>query len=135
MCDKPYEINSCGNYIIDTVIRIDKLQKEIVSDYNSCISCETSLVTNANNTIPVAFKGCSGEITAILELPDVTTPFFRIESVREKRFVTLRLLEATIVAEEQTFEATNHTCILDLNCVCQIQCFNPITVVTCTQNQ
>lgn len=28
MCDKPYEINSCGNYIIDTVIRIDKLQKK-----------------------------------------------------------------------------------------------------------
>ncbi len=135
MCDKPYEVNSSGNYIIDTVIRIDKLQKEIVSDYNTCISCETSLVTNANNTIPVSFKGCSGEITAILELPNVPTPFFRIESIREKRFVTLRLLESTVVAEEQTFEATNQTCILDLNCVCQIQCFTPITVVTCTQNQ
>lgn len=127
------DVNCCeSNYIKDTVMKIDRLQKEIVVDSsNSCISCETSLLTSAYNTIPVSFRGCCsyavlGNLGSTTD--NLTTQFFRIESVRQCRFVTLRLL--SIDGAELT--ATNYTMILDLDFVTTMQCYGPISVPLCT---
>ena len=137
MCIQSTDTLGSSNQIIETVIRIDKLQKEIISDTNTCVTCDISLVSGTNNTIPVAFTMCGGNLfNAIYALPDSLTNFFRIESVRDRRFVTLRLLEAVEVEGTYVLVATNHTVILDLYCVCSMQCFSPITITPCvTSNQ
>ncbi len=121
--------NDC-NYIKESVIKIDKLQKEIMCNtFGTCVSCDTSLLTYANNTIPVRFTTCCGGVVeGIIGVDGATTSFFRIESVRCQRFVTLRLLEL----DGDTLVGTNYTMILDLECVCTIQCFEPTNVEVCT---
>ena len=121
--------NKPNNHIVETVRHIDKIQKEIVvSSATSCITCETSLVTQANNTIPVAFYLCGGEpLETIVGLGSGVTRFYRIECLRDHRFVTLRL----ITLQDATLTCTNQTCILDLDCVCGIQCFQPINCEEC----
>lgn len=123
-------ITNC-NYIISTVSRIDKLQKEIGQEESVCGACDTSLITRAFNTIPVSFRSCCGTgIVANLDLTGAVTEFFRIESIRDQRFVTLRLLEAT-TGEETTLTGTTYTCIIDLNCVGSMQCYDAINVEPC----
>ena len=119
------------NYIKETVYKIDKLQKDVVSDtLGRCISCETSLFTSLNNTIPVSFYTCCGNaVTGRVGPTETTTTFFRIESIRCNRFVTLRML----VSETGVLSATDYTLILDLDCVSSIQCYEPITVVLCKE--
>lgn len=121
--------NKPSNFIVETVKHIDKIQKEIVvSNTTSCITCETSLVTQANNTIPVSFYLCNGEpLETIVGLGPERTQFYRIECLRDHRFVTLRL----ITLQAETLTCTNQTCILDLDCVCTIQCFQPINCDEC----
>ncbi|MDE6660659.1 MAG: hypothetical protein K2J93_02400 [Anaeroplasmataceae bacterium] len=125
-------MNDCldCNYIKETVCKIDKLQKEVITvGENRCISCETSLFNPANNTIPVAFYGeCGNLFTGLTDLTGTTTSFFRIESIRCGRFVTLRLL----TQDGDTLTATLRTMVLDLDSVKGIQCFEPITVELCT---
>lgn len=131
-CDtNNYESSSCS-FIKDTVSKIDKIQKEVISDTTGrCIACEASLFTSANNTIPVRFTCCCGTpFEALIGVTGATTSFFRIESVRCNRFVTLRLLEAT--GEAPSLTGTDYTVILDLDCVGTIQCFEPISVEVCT---
>ena len=121
--------SSC-NHIKDTVSKIDKIQKEVVSDTTlTCVSCETSLFTSLNNTIPVRFTCCCGTpITGVIGAGGDTTEYFRIESLRCNRYVTLRLLDPTATS------ATTYTMILDLDCVGTLQCFEPITVEVCTSS-
>lgn len=120
------------NYIKDTVCKIDKLQKEVVSDtLGRCISCETSLFTSLNNTIPVSFYTCCGNpILGRIGPTDTITAIFRIEALRCNRFVTLRLLISDGAAEP-TITATDYTLTVDLDCVSSIQCYEPITVAVC----
>lgn len=121
-----------NNYIKETVSKIDKIQKEVIFDTTGrCIACEASLFTSANNTIPVRFYTCCGNpITATIGLPETETTYFRIESVRCNRFVTLRLLQVS----GDTLEGTNYTIICDLDCVGTMQCLDPISVEVCTQS-
>ena len=127
-------VNDCldCNYIRETVARIDKLQKEVISvGENRCISCDTSLFNPANNTIPVAlYSECGTLFTGLTDVTGTTTSFFRIESIRCGRFVTLRLL----TEDGGTLTATLRTMILDLDSVKGIQCFEPITVELCTSS-
>ncbi len=127
-------LNDCldCNYIKETVARIDKLQKEVITiGENRCISCDTSLFNPANNTIPVAFySDCGNLFTGLVDIAGTTTSIFRIESIRCGRFVTLRLL----TAEGDTLVATLRTMILDLDDVTGIQCFEPITVELCNSS-
>lgn len=118
------------NYIKETICKIDKIQKEVISDsVGRCITCETSLFTSANNTIPVSLYRCNGDqVTANIGTTTTTTTLFRIEAIRCNRFVTLRLLENV----ETGLTGTEYTTILDLDCIGQIQCFEPITVTECT---
>ena len=125
-------VNDCleCNYIKETIAKIDKLQKEVVTvGENRCISCDTSLFNPANNTIPVAlYCRCGNLFTGLTDTAGTTTSFFRIESIRCGRFVTLRLL----VQDGDTLTATLRTMVLDLDEVKGIQCFEPITVELCT---
>lgn len=124
-------INDCldCNYIKDTVAKIDKLQKEVITiGENRCVSCDTSLFNPANNTIPVSlYSHCGTLFTGLTDTAGTTTTFFRIESIRCGRYVTLRLL----TAEGETLVATLRTMVLDLDEVKGIQCFEPITVELC----
>ncbi|MCL2522496.1 MAG: CotY/CotZ family spore coat protein [Erysipelotrichales bacterium] len=124
---------SCGgvtnnSVIIENCRRIDKMQKEVVTGLDTdCITCEASLVSKAFNTIPVSFFSSNFEPLRAFVEGDKTTPFFRIENIRENHFVTLRLL----VKEDEKLEATNQTCVLNLNCVCCMECFEPINAPSC----
>ncbi len=135
-CDT-YTQDSCNcNFIKESVSKIDKIQKEVVSDSTGrCIACEASLFTSAYNTIPVRFYTCCGNpIVGNVGIPSSGTPFFRIESVRCNRFVTLRLLQETTEGDVTTLVGTDYTMILDLECVGSMQCFAPISVEVCTQS-
>ncbi|MDE5867964.1 MAG: hypothetical protein K2H02_03375 [Anaeroplasmataceae bacterium] len=117
------------NYIKETVARIDKLQKEVVTiGETRCVSCDASLFTSANNTIPVTLtSNCGTLFTGLVDVTGTSTAFFRIESIRCGRFVTLRLL----VVDGTTVTATSRTMVLDLDDVTAIQCHEPITVEVC----
>lgn len=129
--------DSCNcNFIKESVCKIDKMQKEVVSDTNKCVSCETSLFASMYNTIPVSFYTCCGnQVTANISTTTTTTPYFRIESIRCNRFVTLNLLQQSSETTTPTLTATNYTMILDLDCVGSMQCYEPINVEICTQSQ
>ena len=120
------------NYIKDTVSKIDKLQKDLITDtLGRCISCETSLFTSLNNTIPVSFFTCCGNpVTGRVGITDTLTPYFRIESLRCNRFVSLRLLVSD-GATEPVLTPTDYTITVDLDCISSIQCYSPITVDVC----
>lgn len=133
-----FSVNDCeNNFIKETVAKIDKLQKEVISDFGGrCISCETSLFTSANNTIPVAFYTCDGVLlSALSNTYGNTTTFFRVESIRGGKYVTLRLLSSVGEAENRALEATDYTMILNLDAIIGIQCFEPITVAVCTSSE
>ena len=118
------------NYIKETVCRIDKVQKDILNNGETyCISCLNSLLASAN-TIPVSFKTiCGNPVEGNIGVTPTTTQFFRIESVRCCRFVTLRLLQST----GETLNGTDYTMILDLDTVGSIQCFEAVSVPVCTR--
>ena len=117
------------NTIRDTVINIDKLQKAVVTNnVGTCVTCETSLLSS-NNTIPVSFTTCCGNrICGLIGTTSETTCFYRIESIRCGRYVTVRLLSES----EGTLEATPYTMIIDLDCVGVLQCFEAITIAVCS---
>lgn len=119
------------NFIVENIKKIDVMQKEIVTSCeSSCITCETSLITKPYNTVPVSFTCCNGELfTALINVGGPSTPYFRIESLRDNRFVTLRLLSYD--STQQLLECTNYTCIFDLDCCCSLQCFEPINCMCC----
>lgn len=133
-CETLNQDNCSCNFIKESVTKIDKLQKEVVSDSTGrCIACEASLFTSAYNTIPVRFYTCCGNpIIGNIGTSATETVYFRIEAIRCGRFVTLRLLEPT--GEDSTLVGTNYTMILDLDCVGSMQCFEPISVEVCSQS-
>lgn len=122
------------NYIKETVCKIDKLQKNVITESSGrCVACETSLLSSVNNTIPVRFSNCCGSpFEALIGITGATTSFFRIESVRCGQFATLQLLEPTL--DETLLRATGYTIIVDLDCVCSLQCFEPVNVEICTSS-
>ena len=119
----------CDNYLLDLLLRIDRMQKEaIVNQETACISCSNSLTTFQNNTLPISFiMKCGGYLTVNIGISTDTTTYFRIESIRCDRYLTLRLLEDV----DGTLTATPYTITLDLECVCGVQCFGAISVTPC----
>ncbi len=121
--------NKERNIILENVLHIDMIQKEIISGVETnCITCETSLITRAYNTVPVSFRCCSGNtLEAYLNTTGTTTSLFRIENVKDNRYITVRL----ITSENNELTCTNQTAIIDLNCVMMLQCFEPINCSMC----
>ena len=119
-----------SNYIFETVRNIDRMQKE-VSRETGCSSCNDLLVstTTLYNTKPVVFRFGNGEtFTAFAGLGGEETSVFRIQDIRGN-IVILRLLILNTETEEYT--CTNFTVLLDLNCVCSLQCLAPINCPCC----
>ncbi len=112
------------NQIVENVEKIDRLQKEALCPEMRCPTiCDTCLVTT-NNTVPVTFYSCNGAPFTIrlFRCTDVDSPYFRIECIRHDRYVTLRGL----FRENGTFTLTDSYMILDLECVCALQCYGAI---------
>ncbi len=130
--------NDCDcNYIKDTLVKIDKLQKEVATlGTVSCISCDASLFSSANNTIPVTlFSKCGTTFIGYTDLVGTTTGFFRVESIRCGRYVTLRMLTSdSSDPENPTLVATTRTIILDIDEIAGIQCYEPIIVELCNSS-
>ena len=124
------------NTILDNIKRIDKAQKRaIIEQTSTCITCETSLLTTAFNTIPLSFITCCGNrLVGFIDLTGTPTPFFRVESVRCNKYVTVRLLEETTVGEVATLVETPYTMVIDIDCIGSIQCFSPISITLCTSS-
>lgn len=117
---------TCRNCIHDVVLKIDQLQKEAILK-DECEGCESPLTKKLFNTRPITFYLCNGSAFTV-EIPETTetTSVFRIEELRGD-CVTLRILKQC----GPKFICTNHTVILNLCCVCGLQCFDPICCEEC----
>ena len=120
----------CENYIMELLQRIDKMQKEaVLSEEGNCVTCQNALFSFTNNTVPLMIGlKCGGTLTANVGVSTTTTTYFKIESIRNCRFITLRLLEAS---EDNELTATPYTLTIDGDCICYIQCFSPISTTSC----
>ena len=132
ICDKNTSVTvtsqSSRNCIYETVRKIDQLQKEVLLE-NSCIGCEGSLFSRLYNTKPVSFILCGGtrfeaQLDTTVDAP--TTTIFRIQEIKGN-CVVLQLIDYS----GDTPVCTNFTTILDLECVCGIQCYPPILCTLC----
>ncbi len=133
ICDKPTSVTvttSQKNFIYETVKRIDQIQKEVLLE-NNCIGCEGSLFSRLYNTKPVSFILCSGERFTAEITPGATpttTTYFRIKEIKCNS-VILQLIDYSGDAPV----CVPNTIILDLDCVCGIQCYSPITCTLCNE--
>lgn len=119
------------NYIIEAIKKIDKMQKEILLDKcSSCVTCETSLITMAYNTIPITLYNCNGILNVLTYSTGTeTSHLFRVECVRGDRFATLRVL----INSNDEIICSDQTVTIDLDCICGIECFEPINCNECAQ--
>lgn len=72
---------------------------------------------------------CGGNLTANIGVGTTTTTYFKVEAIRGCRYITLRLLEAS---DDNELVATPYTLTIDGQCICYIQCFNPISTTSCS---
>ena len=133
ICEKPASVTvtaQCKNFIYETVKKIDQIQKEVLLE-NSCVGCEGSLFSRLYNTKPVTFILCGGTRFEAQLTPqtDTTTTYFRIKELKGNS-VILQLIDYT----GDTPVCLQNTIILDLDCVCGIQCYSPITCTLCNEN-
>lgn len=114
------------NYILETAIKIDQMQKEAVIQ-NTCEGCEGSLMSILYNTKPIIIYLCNGDVLTV-RIPETTstTDLFRIESVRGDS-VILRL----VVDNAGTLTCTSYTVVFNLGCACCLQCLPPICCERC----
>jgi len=132
-------MNGDTNETICTIIKeVDQRQKEAIVQSSSCITCDSTLVTAINNTIPLSFFMCDGsDYKAFLTPGGDTTNLFRVEEIMENCTIKCRLItQKPGLTEEkrcQDLICTDQTCIIDLNCVCCLQCFTPIFCRKCSR--
>ena len=134
ICDKNASVTVTTpvnrNFIFETVRKIDQLQKEVLLE-NGCIGCEGSLFSRLYNTKPVSFILCGGtrfEAQLDTTATAATTTIFRIQEIKGNS-VILQLIDYSA----DTPTCTNYTIILDLDCVCGIQCYPPILCTLCNE--
>lgn len=120
-------INPNRGYIYETLLKIDQMQKAANIE-NACEGCEGGLLSTYYNTKPITVYLCGGSKLTV-EIPDseTTTTYFRIEKVKND-CVILRLLQKNC----QALECLNYTVVLQISCICCLQCFAPICCDECT---
>lgn len=124
------EFRNDGNYIVEAVKSIDRLQKErYINKCSGCITCENAFLQNTFNTIPISLYCCGGGRFLVATTPDgeITTGLFRVECVRNDRYATLRL----ITVAGATFTCLDQTVTVDLESFNGIECFSPIICPSC----
>lgn len=106
--------------ILETIKDIDRLQRE---DFHKedCIGCGGPLIEKIYDTKPVSFTLCEDTFKASLGPGCEQTDLFRIEDVK-RDCILLRLLEK----KGEYICCTKYTVILKIDCICAIQCFEPI---------
>lgn len=110
-----------ANTIAGLLKRIDQMQKEAITN-NATALCETCLMTAMYNTKPISLYINNTLFFANLGLTETQTQYFRVEDVRGNDTVVLRLL----VLDEGVLTCTNFTVVVNINCICCLQCFDPI---------
>lgn len=117
--------NTNGTTIADLLRRLDKMQRDAVIQTNSD-GCENCMLTAMYNTKPISiYSGCN-KLTAPIGVDGTTTDLFRVEAVRGNDTVVLRLLQNT----NGTITCTTYTVIVKIDCICCVQCFEPINCET-----
>jgi hypothetical protein len=107
--------------ILETLRKIDQSQKEAVIE-SDCVGCGGTLITKTFDTKPVIFTlEDDSKFTAFLGLSNDTTNLFRVEEVMND-CVLCRALERV----GAMVRCTRFTCILQINCICGLQCLDPI---------
>lgn len=115
-----------NGYIYNTLSKIDQLQKETTIE-SYCEGCEGGLMERMYNTKPVSFYLQGGTKFAV-EIPGTQGTLadtFRVEDVKSDA-VVLRLLDL-----DATPQCLDYTVILNIGCVCSLQCFPPICCEPC----
>lgn len=108
------------NTIAGLLKNIDQMQKNAITN-NNLSRCDNCMINMMYNTKPIAIYLCGGARLTI-DNGDTTVNLFRIEEVRGNDTVVLRLLEDT----DGTITCTTQTFVMRIECICVIQCFNPI---------
>lgn len=113
--------NNNINTIAGLLKRIDQMQKDaLVSNANAL--CESCLMSAMYNTKPLSVYVNNTLFEANIGLTEETTQYFRVEEVRGNDTVVLRLL----VLEDGALTCTNNTVVVNIACICGIQCFGAI---------
>lgn len=118
------------NTIAGLLRHIEQMQRNAIRN-NNLSRCDNCIINMMYNTKPIAIYLCSG---ARLEINDgeVTANLFRVEEVRGNDTVVLRLLET---GQDGTIICTRRTFVMKIDCICIIQCFDPINcTVACFEN-
>lgn len=112
--------------IVELLRRLDRMQREaIIANATHC--CENCTLKAMFNTKPIAIQTCCGRFTANLGLDEENTAnLFRVEAVRGNELVVLRLLKNC----NGVIECTHCTVVLRIDCICSVQCFDPINCET-----
>ena len=124
---------SNSNSIVEIIENIAKTQRSVCNTCVDCVSCDACF-SSLFNTIPIRLTTCcdAAAIGGLIGIGGVTTTYFRVECISERRYVKLRLLSVTTVDEEIVVTGTNYTMVVDLECVGSIQCFEPVNILGCT---
>ena len=109
--------------IAELLKRIDKMQKDAIAA-NAVGTCNTCVIAPVFNTKPIAVYLCNEALTVPIGNTTEFSNRFRVEEVKGD-VVILRLL--TSVNDELT--CTTYTITVRINCICCVQCFDPITCV------
>lgn len=117
--------NNNGTTILGLLQKIDRMQRNAVI-VGETDECETCMLTSMFNTKPIAVYTCSRRVTATLGATEDETNLFRVEAIRGNETVVLRLL--TVV--DGVITCTGYTIVMDINCICYVQCFEPINCET-----
>ena len=114
--------------IADLLRQIERIQQEATR--NSLGGCETCMIAQVFNTKPVAVYTCNGRLTVPTDADETEfANLFRIEDVRGDDTVLLRLITNT----DGTLTCTAQTIVIRIDCICSLQCFDPINCPTCRQ--
>lgn len=117
--------NAHGYTIGDILKRLDKMQREAMIN-TAADGCENCRLASMYNTKPINLYTKCRQITATIGVDGETTALFRVEAVRDDETVVLRLLQNT----DGAIVCTSYTIIVNINCICYIQCFEPINCDT-----
>ena len=99
------------------------MQKDAIAA-NAIGTCNTCVIAPVFNTKPIAVYLCNEALTVPIGNTTEFSNRFRVEEVKGD-IVVLRLL--SVVNEELT--CTTYTVTVRINCICCVQCFDPITCV------
>lgn len=118
--------NIASTTIAGLLQKIDRMQRNAVI-VGETDECETCMLTSMFNTKPIAVYTCNGRATATLGATATDEAnLFRVEAVRGTDTVVLRLL----AVEGDVITCTAYTIVMKIDCICYIQCFEPINCET-----